>query len=85
MAKEAKQAAAQAQTVPAGYVPSLQKKYKEEIVAKLKEQFGYTSVMQVPRLVKITINEGVGQTTGDKKLQNFRLRPKHEIAVAEFS
>ena len=55
-------------TVPAGYVPDLKKKYKEEIVDKLIKEFGYTTVMQVPRLVKITINEGVGDATGDKKL-----------------
>lgn len=52
----------------AGYVPSLQKKYKEEIVAKLQKEFGYKSVMQVPKLVKITINQGIGAATGDKKL-----------------
>ena len=51
-----------------GYVPSLQKKYKEEIVGKLMEEFKYSSVMQVPKLTKITINEGVGSATQDKKL-----------------
>ena len=51
-----------------GYVPSLQKKYKEEIVAKLMKDFGYKSVMQVPVLEKITINQGMGQAVADKKL-----------------
>lgn len=51
-----------------GYVPNLQKKYKEEIIAKLQKEFGYASVMQVPKLVKITINQGIGAATGDKKL-----------------
>ena len=51
-----------------GYVPSLQKKYKEEIVAKLKKEFSYSTVMQVPKLVKITINQGIGSATQDKKL-----------------
>ena len=51
-----------------GYVPSLQKKYKEEIVAKLMKDFGFKSVMQVPVLEKITINQGMGQATADKKL-----------------
>ncbi len=51
-----------------GYVPSLQKKYKEEIVAKLKEEFAYKSIMQVPKLQKITINQGIGSATADKKL-----------------
>ena len=51
-----------------GYVPSLEKKYKEEIVDKLMKEFKYSSVMQVPKLTKITINEGVGSATQDKKL-----------------
>ena len=54
--------------MPKGYVPSLKKVYKEEIVAKLMNQFSYTTVMQVPHLVKITINEGVGEGTQDKKI-----------------
>ena len=51
-----KNAPVEAQVVPAGYVPALKKAYKEEIVEKLTKQFSYTTVMQVPRLVKITIN-----------------------------
>ena len=54
--------------LPAGYVPALKKVYREEIVPKLMKEFGYTTVMQCPKLVKITINEGVGDATGDKKL-----------------
>jgi large subunit ribosomal protein L5 len=57
-----------AQVKVAGFVPTLQKKYKEEIVAKLQKDFGYSSVMQVPKLEKITINQGMGQATADKKL-----------------
>ena len=59
---------AEAQALPAGYVPSLKKVYKEEIVPALLKQFSYTTVMQAPRLVKITINEGVGDGTQDKKM-----------------
>lgn len=68
MAAKKQTAAPAAQTVPAGYVPALKKLYQEEIVDKLMKQFGYSTVMQVPKLVKITINEGVGDATGDKKL-----------------
>ncbi len=68
MAAKKQTAAPAAQTVPAGYVPALKKLYKEEIVDKLMKQFGYSTIMQVPKLVKITINEGVGDATGDKKL-----------------
>lgn len=58
----------QAPVVLKGYVPTLQKKYKEEIVPKLFKEFGFTSIMQVPKLEKIVVNEGVGSATGDKKL-----------------
>ncbi|MBR5249205.1 MAG: 50S ribosomal protein L5 [Bacteroidales bacterium] len=69
MAKKAAQEAQEQIAVDLkGYVPSLQKKYKEEIVAKLKEEFAYKSVMQVPKLQKITINQGIGSATADKKL-----------------
>ena len=59
---------AEAQALPTGYVPDLKKVYKEEIVPALMKQFSYTTVMQVPKLVKITLNEGVGDATQDKKL-----------------
>ena len=69
MAKKATNKPAEvAVALPAGYVPTLKKVYKEEIVDKLKKQFSYTTVMQVPKLVKITINEGVGDATQDKKI-----------------
>ena len=64
--KKAAKPAAEATQVK-GYVPSMQK-YREEIVGNLMKQFSYTSVMQVPKLVKITLNEGVGQATQDRKL-----------------
>ena len=67
MAKKAN-ASVEANVLPAGYVPTLKKVYREEIVDKLMKQFGYTTVMQCPKLVKITLNEGVGQATGDKKI-----------------
>ena len=66
MAKKAEKVEVQA--LPAGYVPTLKKVYKEEIVDKLMKQFAYTTVMQVPKLVKITLNEGVGQGTQDRKV-----------------
>ena len=50
------------------YKPNLQKKYSDEIVSNLMKQFSYKSVMQVPKLQKIVINEGVGQAIADKKL-----------------
>ena len=68
MAKKTINKPAGEQMVPAGYVPSLKKVYKEEIVDQLMKQFSYTTVMQVPTLAKITINEGVGDATQDKKI-----------------
>ena len=50
------------------YVATLKKKYNEEIVPALKKEFSYSSVMQVPKLTKIVINQGVGQAVADKKL-----------------
>jgi len=50
------------------YTPRLKSKYRDEIVPALKERFKYKSVMQVPRLEKICINQGVGGATADKKL-----------------
>ncbi len=50
------------------YVARLKKKYNNEVVPALMQQFNYSSVMQVPRLEKICINQGVGDATGDKKL-----------------
>lgn len=50
------------------YVPNLKTKYDKEIVPALQKEFGYKSVMQVPRLQKIVVNQGVGQAVADKKL-----------------
>ena len=50
------------------YVPALSKKYKEEIVPALMKEFGYKSIMQVPRLEKIVINQGIGAAVADKKI-----------------
>lgn len=46
----------------------LQQLYHDEIVGKLTKQFGYKSAMEVPRITKITLNMGVGEALGDKKI-----------------
>jgi large subunit ribosomal protein L5 len=48
--------------------PRLKEKYHEEIVPQLKEKFQYKTVMEVPRIMKITINKGIGAAVADKKL-----------------
>ncbi len=50
------------------YVPRYKTKYKDEVIPKLMEEFKYTSVMQVPRLEKICINQGLGDAVADKKV-----------------
>jgi large subunit ribosomal protein L5 len=50
------------------YSPRLKTQYKEEIMASLKEKFSYTSVMQVPKIQKICLNQGVGGAVSDKRL-----------------
>ena len=69
MAKEKKAEVPQGPTMEQiNYVPALQKKYNEEIIANLTKEFSYKTIMQVPKLVKIAINEGIGSATQDKKL-----------------
>ncbi len=49
------------------YVPRLKKRYYEEVVPKLMERFGYKNVMEVPRIVKVVVNVGVGDGKDDPK------------------
>ena len=51
-----------------GAQPRLKQKYRSEIAPALKEQFGYTNVMQIPGLVKIVVNTGVGEAARDSKV-----------------
>ena len=50
------------------YSPRLKERYNAEIIQGLTEQFGYTSVMRVPKLKKIVLSQGVGDAVADKKL-----------------
>ena len=58
----------------------LEKIYKEEIVPKLMQRFGYQNVMQVPRLAKITLNMGVGEAVGNKKVLENAVADMAKIA-----
>jgi large subunit ribosomal protein L5 len=49
------------------YTPRLQSYYKDEVVKKMQEKFGYKNAMQVPKLDKIVINSGVGEATADSR------------------
>tara|TARA_B110000467_G_C18251333_1_gene440645 strand:+ start:169 stop:717 length:549 start_codon:yes stop_codon:yes gene_type:complete len=50
------------------YTPRLQEKYRNQVVAALTERMGYKNIMQVPKLEKICLNQGIGEATTDKKL-----------------
>ena len=62
------------------YVPALKTKYKDEIVPALMKEFSYKTVMQVPRLEKIVLNQGVGQAIADKKLLESGVKELTDIA-----
>jgi len=55
-------------TEQATEIPRLKRRYREEIVPALREQFSYSNVMQVPNLTKIVVNMGVGEAARDSKL-----------------
>ncbi|HLZ37406.1 MAG TPA: 50S ribosomal protein L5 [Mycobacteriales bacterium] len=54
--------------------PRLRQRYADEIVARLREQFGYGNVMQVPRVTKVKVNMGVGEAARDAKLIDGAVR-----------
>jgi large subunit ribosomal protein L5 len=58
----------------------LQEQYREKVVPQLKERFSYPSVMEVPRIEKITLNMGVGEAVGDKKILENALGDMEKIA-----
>ncbi|MFT4970158.1 MAG: large subunit ribosomal protein L5 [Chitinophagales bacterium] len=71
------------------YTPRLQKKYDEEVVPAMTEKFNYSSIMSVPKIVKIALNQGVNGATSDKKLVDVAVQEMTEIvgqkAVATLS
>ncbi|MFK8161143.1 MAG: 50S ribosomal protein L5 [Lewinella sp.] len=62
------------------YTPRLKKKYDEEVRTALQEQFNYSSPMQIPRLLKICINQGVGKATQDRKLVENAMKEMSLVA-----
>ncbi len=54
-----------------GYTPRLKEEYKSKVISALKEEFGYSSVMQVPKLERIVVSRGVGSAVADKKLIEY--------------
>ncbi|CAI8219701.1 MAG: 50S ribosomal protein L5 [Patiriisocius sp.] len=72
-----------------GYIPRLKEEYKSRIIGALKEEFGYTNVMQVPKLERIVVSRGVGAAVADKKLIDYSVEELTNItgqrAVATIS
>jgi len=62
------------------YTPALKTRYNDDIVPALMKEFGYKTVMQVPKLEKIVLNQGVGQAIADKKLLEFSVKELTDIA-----
>jgi large subunit ribosomal protein L5 len=58
----------------------LEKIYKDTVVPQLMEQFGYANIMQVPRISKITLNMGVGEAVGNKKILENAVADMTKIA-----
>lgn len=56
------------QAAPAGYMPRLKARYRAQVASALNDEFGYSSVMQTPRLDKIVLSAGVGEAANNKKL-----------------
>jgi len=65
---------------PSQYEPRLAKKYRETIRGMMKEKFGYTNDMQIPKVTKIVINMGVGDAVGDSKKTKMALADLELIA-----
>lgn len=69
--------------------PRLGEQYKSEIIAKLQEKHGYKNVMEIPKLTKICLNQGIGDGVADKKLVDTAVQEMSIIAgqkaVATFS
>jgi len=58
----------------------LHEHYKQKVVPQLMEQFSYANVMQVPKITKITLNMGVGEAVGDKKVMDHAMSDLQKIA-----
>jgi large subunit ribosomal protein L5 len=71
---------AQQQPTPAKRTARLQAQYRDQIVPALMAKFGYKSVMQVPRLQKITLNMGVSEAVSDKKVMDNAVGDLTKIA-----
>jgi large subunit ribosomal protein L5 len=79
---EAREPAKPREKAPAGPAPDarLQNYYRDTVVPDLMQKFGYKTAMQVPRIEKITLNMGVGETTSDRKILDHAMSDMSKIA-----
>ena len=68
-------------TAPEGYVPRLKQRYQEEVVPKLKKEFGIENVMAVPRIEKISLNMGIGEAIQNIKVLDDAVEEMSSIAA----
>jgi large subunit ribosomal protein L5 len=74
-----KKAPAASAPLPKGYVPRLKKIYRDAVAPELFKEFGYSSVMQVPRFVKVIVSMGVGEAKENKKLLDAAVEDLSQI------
>jgi large subunit ribosomal protein L5 len=65
--------------LPSGYVPRMKKLYGEKVIPALEKRFGYSNAMQVPRLVKIVVNVGVGDAVANPRIMDSVVREVAQI------
>jgi large subunit ribosomal protein L5 len=74
-----KKPAGESAPLPKGYVPRLQKIYREKVAPELFKEFSYTSVMQVPRFAKVIVSMGVGEAKENKKILDAAITDLDQI------
>jgi large subunit ribosomal protein L5 len=79
-AREAKPSAPAEKEAAPTQPPRLQVEYRQNVVPSLMKQFGYETVMQVPRVTKVTLNMGVGEAVADKKILDNAVADMQKIA-----
>ncbi|MCH2197681.1 MAG: 50S ribosomal protein L5 [Flavobacteriales bacterium] len=62
------------------YTPRLQKLYKDEVIKQLTDQFEYKTPMQVPKIMKVCLNQGLGKAVADKKMVDIAVEEMSQIA-----
>jgi large subunit ribosomal protein L5 len=83
MAKKKREEAPATAATPGGYIPTLKKQYRDVIVPALMKEFGYKSIMQVPKLEKIVINQGIGAAAaGDEKKKIIEMAQQELSVIA---